>query len=113
MSALQEQFAQSLAKLIQQAAAMGYGVTMGEAYRTPEQAALDAQHGTGIVNSLHIQRLAADLNVFKSGVWLTEGSQFADLGAWWKAQGSRYCWGQDFPRPDGNHFSISPDGHSG
>ena len=110
MSALQEEFAQSAAKLIQQAAAMGYTVTLGEAWRTPQQAALNAQAGTGISNSLHIQRLAVDLNFFKDGLYITDGSQLAAVGAWWKSLGPMYFWGGDFQHlPDGNHFSLSPD----
>lgn len=110
MSALQEQFAQAAAKLIQQAIIFGYTVTLGEAYRTPQQAALDAQAGTGIAHSLHIDKLAIDLNFFKSGVWVTDGSELADIGAWWKSLGPMYFWGGDFvTRPDGNHFSLSPD----
>lgn len=110
MSALQEQFAQGAAKLIQQAATLGYTVTLGEAWRTPEQAQWDADHGSGIVHSLHLQRLAIDLNFFKGGQLIKDGSQLADIGAWWKNLGPAYCWGGDFSRPDGNHFSITPDG---
>jgi len=111
MSALQEEFSQSVAKLIQKAHELGYGVTLGEAYRTPEQALLNAQHGTGIVHSLHIYRLAIDLNFFKAGAYVSDGSLLADIGAWWKTLGPAYRWGGDFhSRPDGNHFSLSPDG---
>jgi D-alanyl-D-alanine carboxypeptidase-like protein len=111
LSALQEQMAQDAAKLIQQAALLGYTVTLGEAWRTPQQAQANAAAGTGISNSLHIQRLAIDLNFFKSGIWVTDGSELADVGAWWKSLGSDHYWGGDFvTRPDGNHFSISPDG---
>lgn len=111
MSALQEEFAQSVAKLIAHAPSLGYTVTLGEAYRTPEQALLNAQHGTGIVHSLHTLRLAIDLNFFKDNAYVADGSHLADVGQWWKALGPRYCWGGDFTtRPDGNHFSLSPDG---
>jgi len=97
--------------LLSKAKEMGYSVTFGEAYRTPEQAAWNAARGIGIGNSLHTRRLAVDLNFFKSGIYITDGSRLADLGAWWKAQGPMYCWGGDFPsHPDGNHFSLSPDG---
>lgn len=113
MTILQEEFAQSAARLIQKAAELGYGVTFGEAYRTPEQAALNAAKGSGIANSLHIERLAIDLNIFRDGVWLTDGSQYIDLGNWWLAQGPAYRWGQLFTHKDGNHFSISPDGKRG
>jgi hypothetical protein len=112
MSQLQEQFAQSAAGLIIQAATMGYTITLGEAWRTPEQAQWNADHGLGITHSLHMERLAIDLNCFKAGVLITDGSQLADLGAWWKALGTNYRWGGDFTHlPDGNHFSLSPDGH--
>lgn len=111
MSTLQEEFCQSAAKLIQQAAVMGYTVTFGEAFRTPEQALLNAQHGTGIVHSLHTLRLAIDLNFFKAGAYVSDGSHLEDIGAWWESLGPRYCWGGRFTHlPDGNHFSLSPDG---
>lgn len=112
MSKLQEEFAQSAGKLIGQAAAMGFTVTLGEAWRTPQQAQWDADHGTGISHSLHIERLAIDLNFFKDGVLITDGSKLKEVGDWWKGLGPMYRWGGDFHHlPDGNHFSISPDGN--
>jgi hypothetical protein len=113
MSALQQEFALAAAKLIQQSLLMGYdGVTLGEAWRTPQQAQWNADHGTGIAHSLHIERLAIDLNFFKSGALITDGSQLADIGAWWESLGPNYRWGGRFTHlPDGNHFSLSPDGH--
>lgn len=112
MSKLQEEFAQAAAKLIQQAATLGYTVTLGEAWRTPQQAQWNADHGNGIEHSLHMQRLAIDLNCFKDGVLVTDGSQLADIGEWWESLGPMYRWGGRFKHlPDGNHFSLSPDGH--
>lgn len=113
MSLLQEEFAQSVARLIQQASKLGYGVTFGEAYRTPEQAKLNAASGSGIANSLHTERLAIDLNLFKDGAYITDGQGHRDLGAWWKTLGPRYRFGGDFKRADWNHYSISPDGVRG
>jgi hypothetical protein len=111
MSKIQEDFAQSAAQLIQKAVELGYTVTLGEAWRTPQQAEWDAQQGTGISHSLHIERLAIDLDFFKDGTWITDGSQLKDVGDWWKSLGPMYRWGGDFKtRPDGNHFSLSPDG---
>lgn len=111
MSALQEEFAQSAAKLIQKAADLGYGVTLGEAYRTLEQALRNAEHGIGIANSLHAERLAIDLNFFKDGIYISDGSKLTDIGEWWESLGSQYRWGGRFKHlPDGNHFSLSPDG---
>lgn len=113
MSRLQEEFAQSAALLIQKAGKLGYGVTFGEAYRTPEQAKLNAASGAGIANSLHTERLAIDINLFKDGRYITDGEGHRDLGAWWKALGPMYRFGGDFKRADWNHYSISPDGVRG
>lgn len=109
--ALQQEFAQAAARLILKAPEFGYAVTGGELERTPQQAALNAAAGKGIAHSLHIERLAIDLNFYKDGVWVTDGTQLADIGAWWKSQGPMYFWGGDFTHipADGNHFSLSPD----
>lgn len=111
MTLLQEEFAQATSRLIQKATELGYAVTFGEAWRTPQQAALNAQNGMGITHSLHIERLAIDLNFFKDGQYIQDGSRLKDLGEWWKSLGPKYRWGGDFQHlPDGNHFSITPDG---
>lgn len=111
MSLLQEEFCQAAAKLIQKSQEMGYTVTFGEAWRTPQQAQWDADHGSGISHSLHIERLAIDLNFFKCGALITDGSQLKDVGEWWESLGAKYKWGGKFQHlPDGNHFSITPDG---
>jgi hypothetical protein len=113
MSVLQEQFAQDAARLIQKAAELGYGVTFGDAYRTPQQAAANAASGAGISNSLHCERLAIDLNLFKNGVYITDDRGHRELGTWWKTLGPNHRWGGDFPKRDFNHYSISPDGVRG
>jgi hypothetical protein len=112
MSALQETMVQDAAKLIQYAATQGYGVTFAEAWRTPQQAQWDADHGSGISCSLHIQRLALDLNVFVNGVYQTDDTTkcYTVLGTYWKTLGPDHYWGGDFTRKDLDHFSISPDG---
>lgn len=111
MSKLQETFALQAAHLIDKAFQMGFTVTLGEAWRTAEQAQWNADHGSGIAHSLHMERLAIDLNFFKDGVLITDGSKLAEVGAWWKSLGPAYRWGGDFTHlPDGNHFSITPDG---
>lgn len=108
---LQQEFAQSVAKLIQFAQESGFGVTLGEAWRTPEQAKWDAEHGSGIAHSLHEERLAIDLNLFKGGEYLTAPEPYRDLGEFWKTLGPNYCWGGDFhPLVDLDHYSITPDG---
>ena len=107
----QRLFCQLAAKLIQQAAALGYECRFGEAYRTPEQAALNAEHGTGIKNSEHCKRLALDLLLDKDGVWLTDTEDYKPLGDWWEKQSELARWGGNFTsRADGNHFSLEDQG---
>lgn len=106
-------FAQQIARLIRSAAVMGYEVALGEAYRTPEQAALDAAKGSGIKNSLHTRRLAMDLMLFKNGVFLTDSADYEPLGRVWESMSTpeaQCCWGGRFHKPDGDHFSIADGG---
>lgn len=110
MSRQQEEFAQSVARLIQKASQLGYGVTLGEAWRSPEQAAMNAASGSGVSNSLHTERLAIDINLFRDGVYITDDEGHSMLGIWWKALGPKYRWGGDFAKRDFNHYSLSPDG---
>ena len=107
---LQTEFSQSAALLIQKAKKLGYQVTLGEAFRTAEQAAYNAAHGLGIAHSVHQDKLAIDINLFKNGSYITDDTGHKDLGAWWKTLGDKYRWGGDFEREDFNHYSITPDG---
>lgn len=106
----QSRFALGVALLIQHADSLGYQVTLGEAWRTPEQAKWNAANGIGTVSSLHIERLAIDLNLYKDGNWLQTSNDHKPLGEWWESLGPDYRWGGRFSRPDGNHYSITPDG---
>jgi len=106
----QEIFSLNLGHLILFAYSKGYRIRMGEVLRTQEQAELNAQKGTGISNSLHIIKLAADLNVFKDGEWLKESQDLWELGAFWKTLHPMNRWGGDWSKPDGNHFSMTHEG---
>lgn len=105
MSALhqrQDEFSGLVARLIQKAHSLGYQVTLGEAYRPPETAEIYARQGRGIRRSLHCDRLAVDLNLFKDGRYLTASADYEELGEWWESVGGN--WGGRFG--DGNHFSL-------
>lgn len=107
----QRLFTRLVGLLIEYAYQQGYELTLGEAYRTPEQAALNLKKGTGIFNSLHTQRLAIDLNLFKDGKYLTSSEAHKPLGDYWKTLSAGCCWGGDFsPKADGNHYSIEHEG---
>ena len=108
----QRLFVRLVGKLIEFAYANGFELTFGDAYRSPEQAKMNAQAGTGIVNSLHCERLAIDLNLFRDGKYLTDSAAYRPLGEFWEALGADCRWGGRFTRPDGNHFSITHAGRS-
>jgi len=106
----QRAFVPCVADLIVWAYDNGYQLTFGEAHRTMEQAAANARLGIGIANSLHVKRLAIDLNVFKDGVYLTKSEDYLPLGERWKTLHPLARWGGDFKKPDGNHFSFEWQG---
>lgn len=84
--------------------------TFGECYRTPEQAVFNAEHGSGISHSLHTERLAIDLQLFIGGIYQEDTDAYRELGEYWKSLDPQCRWGGDIAqRPDGNHFSFSPD----
>lgn len=108
MGQKQRRFVRMLGWLIEWAYSHGYELSEGEGYRTPEQAALNAQKGIGIANSLHCDRLAHDFNVFRAGALLSDGKLFSDLGAFWKSLAPDAAWGGEFQ--DGGHFSLMHGG---
>ncbi|HDL6893850.1 TPA: M15 family metallopeptidase [Yersinia enterocolitica] len=105
----QQKFTQMVGLLITFAYANGYQLTFGEAFRTLEQAKLNAKAGTGISNSLHTSRLAVDFNLFINGVYQTKSEALLPLGEYWESLGG--TWGGRFKsNPDGNHFSLEHNG---
>jgi hypothetical protein len=106
-------FAGLVAKLISHIYEQGYEVTFGEAYRFPEWAKQLAAEGRGIVNSLHCQRLAIDLNLFKDGEYLTTVEDWLPFGEFWESlsgEDIECAWGGRFASGDANHVSIAHDG---
>ena len=104
----QSLFAGLVASLIDHALALGFDVTLGEAYRSPEEAARLAALGLGIKSSLHTARLAIDLNLFRGGTYLTSNEAHEPLGVWWEKQDPLCRWGGRFG--DGNHYSLEHGG---
>ena len=109
----QRLFVKLIGQLIDWAYRNGYELTFGEAVRTQAQASANASSGAGISNSLHLIRLAIDLNLFKDGLYLTDSQAYKPLGDYWKSLHDLCRWGGDFvTRPDGNHFSLTHNGIS-
>jgi hypothetical protein len=110
MSLRQKQslFAYLAALLIIEANRQGYEVTFGEAWRSPEEAARLAKAGKGIKASLHGQRLAIDLNLFKDGVYLRSSVAHQPLGEFWEGLNVLCRWGGRFG--DGGHYSLEHGG---
>ena len=104
LSEKQRLFSKLLADLIQWAYKQGFEVTMGECFRTPEQAALNAQKGSGIANSLHTKRLAVDLNLFVEGQYQPTTEAHRPLGEYWESLHPLCRWGGRFN--DGNHYEL-------
>lgn len=128
-------FAESLPRLIDHAVQLGYKVTLGEVYRSNEQAELNAigfsgraavakliekqfpllaakiadNRGNGIRNSVHCLRLAVDLQLFDaSGKWLTDAYPYTLLADFWESLGPTHRAGIRFG--DTPHFSLEFNG---
>ena len=113
----QRLFTLNIAKLILWAYENDYEFSFSEAYRTPEQAAMNRFKGTGISNSLHTRRLAIDLNLFTDlsidgdeDIYATDSESHKLLGEYWKSLHPLNRWGGDFSKPDGNHYSMEHEG---
>ena len=108
LSDRQEVFAKNVAALITYIFGMGYKCTLGEVYRTPEQAALYAKMGKGIEDSLHCKRLAIDINLFNDqNVYLQDSKDYERIGIFWEKLHPDNRWGGRWKtRPDGNHMEM-------
>lgn len=134
----QMKFALLVSKLIQKAFELGYGVTFGDANRewrgkddfdkleaslcdsckTKLSAAFSRAkrrifYGSEV--SLHRQRLAIDLNLFRmdsNGRWqyLPSTEAHAELAQYWVSLDDECTWGGEADRQDGNHYSLKHEG---
>ena len=95
---------------------LGLDVAYDQVKRTAAEAQANAASGSGVANSLHTIGLAADLLLYKSGVYQPNSEAHAELGAYWKSLHPLARWGGDFkdkngePKPDGNHYSLERGG---
>ena len=88
----QSKFAKMIPSLILFAYKKGYEITFGDFY---------AKTGH-CIGSFHYKRLAADLNLFKNGIYLRKTKDHKPLGLFWESIGG--SWGGRWN--DGNHYSL-------
>ena len=110
----QSLFVLLVAKLILWATKNGSDLTFGETYRTEQQAQWNADHGKGIVNSLHCKRLAVDLHLFVGGEYMTSVEDYRALGEQWESMHELARWGGRWTTGptvgDACHFSLEHQG---
>ena len=93
----QEKFTRDVVKLLTWAFSMGYEVTLGEAFRTPEQQAIYVRDGRSkTMNSKHLNRCAIDIFVFKEGKLLTTKEEMQPVGNTWEGLSKENRWGGNF-----------------
>jgi hypothetical protein len=106
----QELFSALLPALINKALDLGFRVRVKEVWRSHEQAVLMKAQGKGIINSLHCKGLAIDLVLFKKKQPQWDSETYRELGEYWESLHEFACWGGNFRRRDGMHFSITHGG---
>ena len=113
MSNVAEQaaFLLDVTRLINKATELGFVVTAGELYRTPEQQEIYVKTGRSkTMNSLHLQRRAVDLNFFLNGKLTYDKAVLAPLGAYWESLHPLNSWGGNGVKfYDAPHFSRGVD----
>ena len=109
MSLVNEQYAflLDMCKLVQYAQSIGFKMTAGELYRTPEQQEIYMKTGRSqTMDSLHLKRLAVDFNIFKDDKLCYDKKVLAPLGAYWESLHPMNSWGGNGRKlVDTPHFS--------
>lgn len=99
-------FSQNLAKLLLHVDSLGLTCSVGEVFRTKEQAEIYVKQGKGILDSQHCKKLAVDLFLFSNGQFLQKKEDYKLLGEYWKSLHLDNRHGSDFPRADHVHFEM-------
>lgn len=81
-------------KLLQFAIGLGFEVTFGEAFRTPEQQKIYFDTGRSkTMESDHLKRRAIDLNFFLNGVLCYDREKLQPIGDYWESLHPGNRWG--------------------
>jgi hypothetical protein len=101
----------ALATLILRAGDYGLEIAIDEVTDRVTEKDPTTDHMKG---SLHEIGLAADLLLYRNGVYLTSTEDYRKLGELWEQMGKQLgldlAWGGHFSKPDGNHFSLRWNG---
>ncbi len=105
----QELFSKLIAQHIIWLYNKGYKVRCGDFFRDPRvHGKVGEKKGYGHIYSMHKDKCAADLNLFKDGKYLTKTQDHLESGRKWESRHELACWGGRFG--DGNHYSLTHDG---
>ena len=94
----QEEFTQDLGLLLVWYHRHGYRIRMGDVFA----------HDGHKDGSQHYKKLAADLNLFMGGEYLTDTDDHAKGGEYWESLDPKNRWGGRYE--DGNHYERIEDG---
>jgi len=109
----QHLFAKDVKRLLDYADSLGLIYTLGEAFRTKEQALWNFKNKTGIKDSLHCKRLAIDIHLFSDKYeYLIKNEFYEPLGIKWEQLDPANRWGGRFNNCDGNHFERRESGYT-
>lgn len=74
----------------------------------PAGATVSGSDAVHMPHSLHYDRMAADLAIYRDGALIADGDPLWDeLGAFWKGLEPTCRWGGDFSEPDRDHYSVA------
>ena len=107
LSDIQYLFLQDVCKLIGYCKVHEIKVTIGEAYRTLYQQKEYVRTGKSkTITSMHLQRLAIDLNFFIDGKYTKKKKDIENIGSYWEGLSPFNVWGGRWGW-DANHFQRS------
>lgn len=92
------------------AEALGFVLVDGMHWRSVQESHRLVEEGSGVHPSAHERCLAAHLELFWEGRYLTDTDEYEHLGLFWERLHPLCRWGGHFPRPDGCHFSMEHNG---
>lgn len=106
----QAEFLRHVCLLLNKADELGFVVTGGELYRTPEQQAIHVRAGRSTtLHSNHLRRCAIDLNVFANGRLCYDIPTLTPLGEYWQSLHPKNSWGGFWKSfKDVPHFERRP-----